>query len=192
MNREHPILNSGSAFNCLKHEMSHNLDVVEFAPRQFIQIRNLEKNGITKADLQAYSEQAAKAVLPGTYFTAKSLREDGFTSEKLEDCGFDDWFFGSLLAENTRQFSFQRIGNTRIFLRGEKDAALGDMLTRLIEQTPEQYMEIHDLNELLEKRYGITLPLSKLIQIIGETTMFYEPTTMKTVYLDYDVYYEEI
>lgn len=192
LKRENPILNSIATFNNLQHELRRNFDIVEFAPGQFVNIRSLETCGITKADLLAYTEEVAKAILPGSYFTVKSLRQSGFVSEKLDSTGFEEWFYSSILMENTEMFSCQRIGGTRIFLRGEAEATLGDMLTRLIEQTPDRYMEIHDLNELLTTQYGIVLSQHKLAEIVRGTTMFYEGTTMKTVYLDYDVYIEEI
>lgn len=192
LQREHPILNSISTFNNLQHEMRRNFAIVEFAPGQFVHIRNLQNCGVTKADLLAYTEEVAQTVLPGSYFTVRSLRKDGFISEKLDDIGFGEWFFSSILMEHPELFACQRMGGTRIFLRGEAQATLGDMLTRLIEQTPERYMEIHDLNELLATQYGIVLPLNKLTEIIRGTLLYYEGTTMKTVYLDYDLYLEEI
>lgn len=163
-------------------------EIVEFSPLQYIHIRRLNSAGIAKDDLRSYCQAVAAFYEKGAYFTITSLREAGFV-HALDDLGFEEWFYSSVLLEDREQFSYQRIGGTRIFLRGKPNATLGEMLAWILEQC--QKIDLYDLMDLLSERYGITLPKEKLIEILRGTNLYYD-TIMESVYIDYDTYFEEI
>ena len=163
-------------------------EIVEFLPLQYINIRRLNTVGVTTNSFEKYCKAVAHNYEKGEYFTVTSLRRDGFTHE-VDDLGFDEWFYASVLLEDREDFSYQRIGGTRVFLRGKPDANLGDMLVWLLEKY--QKIDFYDLKELLENHYGITLSNEKLLTIIGGTELYYD-TIMEAVYIDYDTYFEEI
>lgn len=163
-------------------------EIVEYAPLQYINIRRLNAAGITVEHFKRYCSDVAAHHEKGEYFTVKSMRQNGFIHE-LDDLGFDEWFYSSVLLEDRNNFSYQRVGGTRIFLRGKPDATLGDMLIWLLEQ--QQKIDLYDLIGLLENHYGISLPKEKLMEIISGTTLYYD-TIMEAVYIDYDTYFEEI
>ena len=52
-------------------------------------------------------------------------------------------------------------------------------------------MDIYDLHEHLMERYGIRLPFEKLVELIRKSDLYYD-TIMEAVYLNYDVYFEEV
>ena len=52
-------------------------------------------------------------------------------------------------------------------------------------------MDIYDLQQKLERQYGISLPLYKLTEVVQGSELYYD-TIMETVYIDYDTYLEEI
>lgn len=162
--------------------------IVEFSPLQYINIRRLNEAGVTTDDLESYCKTVACNYEKGEYFTVSSLRQDGFTHE-IDDLGFDEWFYASVLLEDRKHFSYQRICGTRVFLRGKSGANLGDMLVWLLEKR--QKIDFYDLMDLLEDHYGIVLPKEKLLAIIGSTDLYYD-TIMEAVYIDYDTYFEEI
>ena len=162
--------------------------IVEFSPLQYINIRRLNEVGITTDDFESYCKTVAHNYERGEYFTITSLRRDGFT-HKMDDLGFNEWFYSSVLLEDRKHFSYQRIGGTRLFLRGKSGANLGDMLVWLLEK--HQKIDFYDLIDLLEDRYGIVLPKEKLLTIIDNTELYYD-TIMETVYIDYNTYFEEI
>ena len=93
------------------------------------------------------------------------------------------------MLEDRQAFSYQRIGGTRIFLRGKTDANLGGMLVWLLEKY--QKIDFYDLIDLLENHYGIRIPKEKLRIIIDGTDLYYD-SIMESVYIDYDTYFEEI
>ena len=93
------------------------------------------------------------------------------------------------MLEDRQAFSYQRIGGTRIFLRGKTDVNLGGMLVWLLEKY--QKIDFYDLIDLLESYYGIRIPKEKLRSIIDGTDLYYD-SIMESVYIDYDTYFEEI
>ena len=127
---------------------------------------------------------------PGEYFTVASLRREGF-AHPLDDLGFGEWFYGSLLAEDPERFTYRRMGGTRLFCRGRETIQLADFLRWLVEAEPSGRIDIYELQETLEQQYGISLPLHKLTSVIQNSELYYD-SIMKAVYIDYDTYLEEI
>lgn len=170
------------------YRLRRGYEIVEFSPLQYINIRRLKRVGIEKEALRSYCQAVAAFYEKGEYFTITSLRKAGFV-HAMDDLGFEEWFYASVLLEDRERFSYQRIGGTRVFLRGRRGANLGDMLVWLMEQ--HRRMDFYDLAEWLENDYGIVLPREKLLSIIDGTGLYYD-TIMEAVYIDYDTYFEEL
>lgn len=163
-------------------------EIIEFSPLQYISIRRLNEAGVTKERLRAYCDAVAKYYEKGEYFTTTSMRNSGFVHD-LDDLGFEEWFYSSILFEDRDNFSAQRIGGTRLFLRGKPNGNLADMLVWLLDKY--QKIDFYDLLDMLENQYGIFLPKEKVVEIISDTELYYD-AIMETVYIDYDTYFEEI
>ena len=163
-------------------------EIVEFSPLQYINIRRLNEVGVTKEQLKSYCNSVANQYEKGEYFTVVSLWKDGFVHE-MDELGFGEWFYASVLLEDRARFSYQRIGGTRIFLCGKTGANLGDMLVWILEVRRE--IDFYDLMDLLKDHYGITLSKEKLLTVISGTELYYD-RIMEAVYIDYDTYFEEI
>ncbi len=176
------------AYTSELYRLRADYEIVEFSPLQYINIRRLNESGITKEYLKTYCNDVARHYEKGEYFTVTSLRKEGFSHE-IDDLGFEEWFYSSILLEDRQAFSYQRIGGTRIFLRGKTDANLGGMLVWLLEKY--QKIDFYDLIDLLESYYGIRIPKEKLRSIIDGTDLYYD-SIMESVYIDYDTYFEEI
>ena len=176
------------AYSSELYKLRADYEIVEFSPLQYINIRRLNAVGVTTEHFENYCKAVSDNYEKGEYFTVTSLRQDGFTHE-MDDLGFEEWFYASVLLEDRERFSYQRIGGTRVFLRGRAGANLGDMLVWLLEKY--QKIDFYDLKDLLENHYGIVLPKEKLLTIIGGTELYYD-TIMEAVYIDYDTYFEEI
>ena len=82
-------------------------------------------------------------------------------------------------------------GRTRLFCRVREAIQLSDFLRYLVEAEPSGRIDIYELQETLERQYGISLPLHKLTDVIQNSEMYYD-TIMKAAYIDYDTYLEEI
>ena len=162
-------------------------EIIEFSPLQYINIRRLNEVGVTKDHLKEYCNVISKRYEKGEYFTVTSLRNDGFT-HSMDDLGFEEWFYSSVLFEDRENFSAQRIGGTRIFLRGKPNGNFNDMLVWLLGKY--QKIDFYDLLDLLKNQYGISLPKDKVVEMIKSTELYYD-TIMEAVYIDYDTYFEE-
>lgn len=183
-----PAILRTTIFMSITYNLRSTYEIVEYQPLHYINLRRLEAGGVGREQLQDYCGEVARRYEPGEFFTLASLREDGF-SQPLDDLGFDDWFYSSLLAEDRGHFTYQRIGGTRLFRRGTERAMMGDMLTWLLNR--EQKMDLYDLMDLLQDHFGIRLPKEKVMEIIRGTDLYYD-TIMEAVYIDYDTYFEEI
>ena len=179
---------SGNAFWNTLLTLKSRRDVIEYLPHQYIHIRRLNRNGVSVLDLEDYCASVAKRIRSGDYFTITSLQQDGF-SHFLEETGFDEWFFSSILVEDTDHFSHYKIGKTRLFRRGQKAFSLIDFLQWMLE--PVGKMDIFDLCELLEEHYNIHIDIYNLLSIIRSSTLYYDGI-MEAVYIDYDTYFEEV
>ena len=177
-----------TTYNSEYHRLRSGYEIIEFSPLQYINIRRLNAVGITKEHLIEYCNAVVKYCEKGEYFTIESLKNNGF-AHPLDNLGFGEWFYSSILFEDRENFSAQRIGGTRLFLRGRSSANFGDMLVWLLNKY--QKIDLYDLMQLLENQYGIRLPKEKLLTIIGGTELYYD-TIMESVYIDYDTYFEEI
>ena len=176
------------SFTSELYKLRGNYEIIEFAPQQYINLRRLNAVGISTQELKQYCAAVSANYDRGDYFTVKSLYEEGF-SHALDVLGFDEWFYSSVLIEDKTSFSYQRIGGTRVILRGKQGATLGGMLTCLLEK--HKKMDFYDLTDLLKNHYGIVLQKDKLLSIINGTELYYD-AIMEAVYIDYDTYFEEI
>lgn len=188
MNCYPTAIRSNANYDSEHRRLRQNYEIVEFAPLQYIHIRRLNEAGIQKADLEEYCNSVAAFYEKGAYFTVSSMIQDGF-EHRLDGYGFEEWFYSSLLFEDRKSFSAQRIGGTRLFLRGRPNGNLGGMLTWLLEQY--QKIDFYDLMDLLNDRYGIHCSRDKILQIISGTDLYYD-AIMEAVYIDYDTYFEEV
>ena len=177
-----------SAFTQELTRLKDNLEIIEFAPKQYIHISRLNENGITVEQLQDYGNSVSKFVEAGSFFTILSLQQAGF-SHPLDVLGFDEWFYSSVLLEDREHFSYQRIGGTRLFCAGKSANLFTDFLNWLLFRLTK--IDIYDLHDMLETQYGIVLPKDKLIELVRNTDLYYD-TIMQTVYMDYDTYFEEV
>ena len=180
------MLNIGAFTSTLDH-LRQRRELVEFEPHQLIHIRRLEAGGVTREKLEDYCSGVLSWLGENRVFTIRSLRKSGFAHE-LDDLGFDDWFYSSLLCEDPR-FSSRRIGGTRLLCSGQRAITLEDLLADILLEC--EKIEIFDLIDLLEEDYGILLEKDKLTWLIKESSLYYD-SIMETVYLDYDTYFEEI
>lgn len=165
-------------------------EIVEFLPRQYITLRRLEENGVDAGAMANYCAAVYAFTRSGEYFTITSLRREGF-AHPLDDLGFDEWFYGSLLAEDLERFPYRRMGGTRLFCRDRERVQLADFLRWLVEAEPDGRIDIYELQETLEQQYGISIPLHELISVVQNSELYYDPI-MKALYIDYDTYLEEI
>ncbi|OME46841.1 hypothetical protein BSK59_28775 [Paenibacillus odorifer] len=163
-------------------------EIVEYLPSQYINIRRLTSAGISVKKLHEYCYCIYQLTERGEYFTVKSLRKKGFV-HPLDDLGFEEWFYSSILTEDNKRFSYRRMGGSKVFFKGTQEVTLISFIEYLIGQ--EKSIDIYDLIELLKDTYGLTADRSRIISIINNGSMHYD-SIMEKIYIDYDTYFEEV
>ena len=187
--REYPkSIQSIGAYSSEMNRLRQAREIVEFGPHQFIHIRKLNQFGVTRDTMEDYCRAVDRFVEHDGFFTVHSIVSDGF-SHPLDDLGFDECFYAAILMEDRERFSYQRMGGIRVFKTGTCKNIFVDMLTWLVGTAGK--IDIYDLQNLLENRYGIVLDKDKLVFIIRGTEMYYD-VIMESVYIDYDAYFEEV
>ena len=163
------------------------MDIIEFEPYQYINIRKLEKLGITKEKLIEYRDCAWSFLSDDEFFSVKSLVGDGFDHE-LHSLGFMDLFYASILKSDKR-FAWQRVGGAVVFNPRNEQFSVHDFLVHYINSV--KSINIDDLVEELREKFGIELERSDVVQKVKGSLVYYD-SIMETLYDSYETYYEEI
>ncbi|WP_027087960.1 DNA-directed RNA polymerase subunit alpha C-terminal domain-containing protein [Cohnella panacarvi] len=164
-------------------------EILEYAPLKYVHFRRLNRAGVEKESILDYCHRAYQAV-DSQYFTVYSLREKGFT-HILDELGFDEWFYASLLSEDKEHFSCRRMGKNKLFRRDSKNVSLVDFLEWILYSNESLSLDVRELVEKLLSEYNIRLEWYKIVEAIKGSVMYYDTITQK-VYADYDIYFEEI
>jgi len=171
------------------YKLKSTYEILEYSPLKYVHIRRLSRAGVEKESLMDYCRKAYQAV-ESPYFTIYFLQKKGFT-HPLEDLGFDEWFYASLLSEDKEHFSCRRMGKNKLFSRGSKNVSLTDFLEWLLYSCESLSLDVSDIAEKLANDYNINLEWYKIVETIKGSAMYYDMITQK-VYADYNVYFEEI
>ena len=172
------------SFMQILYELRESREYVEYKPHCYVSQRKLDSLGVTREKINAFCEEVRDFARGKKYFTIASLREDGF-NHQIGTENYDDWFYSSLLIEDKENFSYKRIGRTKVLMNGVTEVSFADMLVWIIEQR--QRMTYSALNRHLEKYYGIFLAKDKLLSIIHETSLFFDPIEQE-IYINYGAY----
>lgn len=183
-----PFLLRLTSFSSELNRLRSSLEIIEFSPRQYVNIRRLRQAGYDKKDLEDYCLTVCRFVEPGSYFTIHSLHRDGF-AHPLEDLGFDDWFYGSLLSSYQGLFSYRRFASANLFFYGKMTVTLEEFITDLLSRC--QSIDIYDLQSTMHDDYGLDVDRYKIMDAIRNSDLYYD-AIMEKVYIDYNTYFEEV
>lgn len=171
------------------YKLKASYEILEYTPLKYIHIRRLNRLGIEKGHLIDYCNKVYQAV-DSPYFTVYSLQKKGFI-HALDELGFDEWFYASLLSEDKEHFTYRRMGKNKLFRRGCENVSLTDFLEWLLYSSESLSLDVFDLVEMLSNYYNINLEWYKIVETIKGSAMYFDTITQK-VYADYNVYFEEI
>ena len=169
-------------------ELKRSLTVIEYAPDHIINIRKLERAGITKQMIYEYCDDVYDAVEDGTYFSVQSLRLSGFQS-KLYDLGFEDWFYANLLISDNR-FSFSSMFGTIIFYKGASNITIGTFTNALIQKHGS--VDVIDLIAELTEKYGCDQVDKGNFIYKAQVAGAYYDRYLERFYANENLYYREL
>lgn len=139
-----------STFYAALSDLRYQFKVLEIMPNQYIHIRQLEKIGITKTDIDDFINAVIKSG-HGTYFTYNRLKRMGF-KHKLQDLGLDDYFYGSILRWS-KHFNSQTYRHIILLSAKKKQVFLHELLRVILGER--KVILSKDLLEELKLEYGI-------------------------------------
>ncbi|MDF2605824.1 MAG: polymerase, alpha subunit domain protein [Bacillales bacterium] len=178
------------AYTSQLYRLKSEYEIIEFMPNKFINYRKLSEFGITKEMLREYCNEVLNFVGVGKYFTLYSIKRVGF-AHKLDDLGFDDWFYTSLLIEDKSSISYQRIGGNKVMISGKYTLRFEEFLEYIVYGQESFSIDINDLSDILKQQYNLNINTWRLIQFVKDSSMYYDVISEK-VFADYDIYYEVV
>ena len=185
---EYPSLISNQLFYSKLYEKKQSGELMEFMPKQYISKAKLQRAGVSDEDLQKFVDIVRHFVERNAYFTIQSIMNDGLENP-IDDYGFEDVFYESLLLMHPDEFSYRKIGGCRLFYYGNKTVTFTDFIEWIL--SIEKKIELDDLVSLIQNKYGIQLERTKVHQFVNEADVYFNEI-YDSVYIDYDYYYEEI
>ena len=178
------------SFSSQLYKLKNEYEIIEYAPNKYINFKRLEGLGIKKETFKDFTNQVINMLGEGKYFTISSIREKGFT-HYLDELGFDDWFYTSILIEDKERISYIRVGRNKIMLTSRHEFNFEDFIESIVYSQEDLYIDIYDLERMLKNEYHIFIDIYKLRSIIKSSDMYYDEIT-EQVYWDYEIYYEVI
>ena len=172
------------------YSLKSNYELIEFLPNKYINFRKLENQGITKNDLVSYCNEVANFIGEGKYFTLHFLRNLGFSHE-LDDFGFDDWFYTSVLIEDKNRISYQRIGGNKLMVYNSDNFKIANFIEDIVYSQESMCIDLYDLMDILKISYNLSIKIYTVVDIIKDSPLFFDAISEK-VYADYDTYYEGV
>lgn len=182
-----PKFKSLAVFYQVFSKLKNNMDIIEFDLGKYININKLESIGIKKCDLTNYQKKVIDFI-GDKFFTVTSLRNLGFEDNKLDDLGFDDYFYSSILI-NSINIQYKKIQNAYLMKKDNKPFEFFDFLTYIMGKL--RKIDIYDLIQLLKQDYNLDISKYKLINITKDSDLYYNPI-MNKIYFDKDEFYKEI
>lgn len=169
-------------------ELKRNLEIIEFEPGQIMNFRKLARVGITKEDIRDFCDAVYNFVSDGSYFSAQSLKADGFESE-LYDLGFSDWFYANLLLADDR-FSYTNVFGNIVLHKGREEITIQSFLVDRI--CSYGWIDIYDLMTELESCFGCTTNEKSDITHRLKNSQVYYDKILDRLYANVDLYYRDL
>lgn len=178
-------------YNQIEYSLREEYEILEFEPYKFVNISRLKSFGIEKSDLRSYCNEVKKYVGEDRYFTLPYLRKEGFSS-KLDELGFDDFFYEALLSLDPGIFSIvlrSRRNGSALLRVGTEMGSKSDFLISIIEK--EGSIDKDDLINYCKDNYNIVVNDNALYKGLEDSDVYYD-SVMGKYYANYSLYFDEI
>lgn len=164
--------------------------IFRFDKDSIISLRRLECFGVSANLIENYCAEVRDFVENDSYFTIESLRQDGF-SHKLDELGFDDFFYASLLRTDD-YISSQRCFGSVVLYNGKELGQFSSEEFILSMLREHDSIDPDDFIRDMKDRFGVTIPNRREVITAVKGTELYYDSIMDKVYRDKTLYYNEI
>ena len=179
-----------SEWSEMLNRLKDSYEIIEFSPYQLVRKDRLERFGVTQDHLRGFCEEVYRFTEPDQHFTIYSLKKAGFDSS-LFNLGFDDWFYSSVLREDKR-FGNVRLRylqhDTLLFRRDVPVVSRKSFIEYLLEGGS---MDLDELFARIEEDYAAFLDKQDITVIIADSELYYD-ATMRKLYANKELYYDEV
>lgn len=169
-------------------ELRRNMDILLFDKDQYLNIRRLEKLGITKTDLMDYCNQIFEQAPENSLFTVHSLK--GQSSSKLCSLGFGTLFFEELLVVSGK-FLYGHVFGTEVFYKGTLPGGVSRKYFCTETLKTYESVELEDYIADMYEIYGSRVTDKYDIVTAISGTEFYYDNIMQKIYRSKSEYYAE-
>lgn len=171
-------------------ELKCDLRMIEYESNKLISISKLEQAGITKEIIKDFCDKVYDFVEEDRFFSIQSIRSEGFEiPQGMDELGFSDWFYGSLLLSDNR-FSFGNCFANRIFMKGKRSITIKEFAYEIIKEY--EVIDRYDLLSVVKDNYGCQVKdFWDIYYKIQDTGVYYD-NILDRIYLTEDLYYQEI
>lgn len=176
-----------STYSACLGSYRHDLRIIEYKPYKYINVRYIEKQGISKEELLDYGNQVWNFLDNDEYFTIKSIKDAGFVS-KLDKFGFGELFYTSILRENEK-FTWQRIGGIVVFNPKKISFTIRDFLIDIVKE--HDSITVNNLVNELKEKFGIDLDRWSVIEKLKNSDIYYDSIS-GMLYANYSTYMEKL
>ena len=163
--RDQAYLLSVETFYSLMRKERNNFNIVEAEPLVYNSMEYLNQKGITKDQFYDFWHLIENHVADNEFFTIFSLKKAGLSMPWQEQY-FRNWFYSSVLLEDTENFRYQRYGECRLFRKSKEAFSLKDFLYFVVDRFDEE-MEFHEFTRYLQNQYGFCPQESRLKEVIA-------------------------
>lgn len=167
-------------------DLKQNLEIIEFDVGMFVNIKRLEKLGITKDQIiKTYTDayEFASANIEGDYFTINSLRKLNY-SFIYDNLGFGNKFIESILKYGAKT-SWVSMNNVCMFRKDKEAFSFSVFIKDII--CSNEGINIKDLIDYILEKYGIKVGPFEIKEYIKNNEMFLDNITGK-IYKNYKSY----
>ena len=159
------------------YEFRKERKLIEVSPGVFYSYRKLEEQGLTKDQMDNFSQKVYDFV-GNEMFTMNSLRLKGF-DETIN--GINDDYLYSTIIRDSSLFHYAKFGKNTIFSK-DQVVTRQSFLVEVIENANK--IQVDELIKILNKYYDVELDSSTILTSIHESEIYYDYIT-KTCYKDY-------
>ena len=184
-----------NTFSSILYRLLKSLEILYFEPNRLLNIRRLQKLGITKEMLIDYRDSAIGLVEDGQYFTAHYLHRNGF-AHPLDALGLDAYFYNALLSFDSRITGSSYFGGIVLYKgKQEQKHTRIDFVAYLLKGRTE--VPVSQLEQEARNLYGVDIgkdpyDLTRYITEAAHQLGMYFDKTMNKVYRDKSYYYADL
>lgn len=182
--RDSSAVQNTQSFWKVLNDLQSSFDLFRIEEDLYMNISVLEKAGIGKEELKDFRKMVVRHFVNRRYYTVKNIHSE--LSHPVLDFGFDDIFYERICRTDER-VRFIPSSSGDLLYQGYGRRNQTDFLRHEIEDG----INLESFLQKIDKKYGITLEATKVIEKVREAGMHYT-TEMDRIYVDKESFLDAV